>query len=169
MQEIYILRHGHAIDLQDSSSNDFDRYLTDDGKKKIKKLADLFNNPDFGIEIILSSPYIRAKETAEIFIGKLDKKPEFKIVDFLSSGASVGEISKGLMHYSLYKSVLIVGHSPDLEIFLGRLIGAENIKLKKGALAKVKLDNSVELAGELEWLIIPKLLKKLKSGREIKT
>ena len=167
MQEIYILRHGHAQNPE-AGLDDFDRALTDEGIEKISKLALFFNNLNTNLELILSSPFIRAKQTAEIFTSKLIPKPDIKIVDFLRCGASFKEISRGLMDYSSNKNTLLVGHCPDLEIFLGKLIGANRIILKKGALAKVNFENNIELSGELEWLVTPKLVKKIKIRNEAK-
>mgnify|MGYP003395199149 CR=1 FL=1 len=163
MQDIFILRHAQAEDLTNGDlKNDFDRNLTEDGIKKTTKLSSLFNELEENVDLVLTSPYIRAKETAKLFISNLNPKPELKIVDFLGSGASCKEIAKGLLPYISLTKIVIVGHAPDLEIFLGRLIGAERIKLKKGALGKVILSNSIELSGELEWLITPRLIKKFK-------
>ena len=167
MQEIFILRHAHAEDLSETQSKvDFDRKLTPEGIEKAKKLSEFFNTLEVKLDIVLSSPYLRAKETAAHFIGSLEdgNKPEIKLVDFLSSGVSVNEIAKGLLPYFSMDKIALVGHAPDLELFLGKLIGAgmAKIKLKKGSIAKVILSNSLELSGELEWLITPKVLKRLK-------
>lgn len=158
MQEIFILRHAHA---EDDSADDFSRKLTDEGKTKTKKLGRFFNKLEEQVDIILSSPVLRAKETAEIFIKNLDKKPELKIVDFLSCGASTNSIKAGIKSFLSFDKIMLVGHAPDLEIFLGLLIGVKKVPLKKCALAKVKLNNSFDLSGELEYLITPKLLKEL--------
>lgn len=160
MQEIFILRHGQAEDLQECQTKvDFDRKLTEDGKEKTIKLSLLFNELEENLDLVLSSPYKRAKETAELFVSNLIQKPEIKLVDFLSSGVSIKEIVEGLLLYMSFKKVALVGHAPDLEIFLARLIAASRIKLKKGALAKVILNNDIELNGELQWLITPRFLK----------
>lgn len=163
MEEIYILRHGEAEDINECKTHsDFDRKLTEEGKEKTIKLSKLFNKLNEDIDLILTSPYIRAKETAEIFSGNFSEKPTLKTVDFLSSGTSSKDIVKGLISYYSYKKIILVGHAPDMEFFLGKLIGAEKVKLKKGALAKVALNNSIELYGELEWLITPRIINKLK-------
>ena len=163
MEEIFILRHAEAEDLsEDSAITDFDRKLTEDGIKKTNKLGLLFNNLKEDVNLILSSPYVRAKETASIFAATLEPKTEVKTVDFLRVGSSVKEIAKGLMPYTNLKKIVLVGHAPDLGIFIGKLIGAERIKLKKGAMAKVKLNNNFELSGELNWLITPKIINKFK-------
>ena len=161
MDEIYILRHGHAEQVE-NIINDFDRALTVEGIEKINRLGSFFNTLETKLEIVLSSPFLRAKQTAEILVSNLNPKPEIKIVDFLSCGASSKDISKGLLDYSTNKSILIVGHSPDLDVFLGKLIGAGKVNLKKGALAKVNFENNIEISGELEWLITPKIVKKVK-------
>ena len=161
MQEIFILRHAQAEDLKDNQT-DFDRVLTEEGKIRTKKLGLFFNSIEEGVDVVLSSPYLRAKETANIFVSNVEKKPELKFVDFLSCGSSIKEIAKGLLPYSSFNKVLLVGHAPDLEVFLGKLVGAERITLKKGAIAKVILDNSIELSGNLVWLITSKIIKKFK-------
>lgn len=167
MEEILILRHGDAQDLTEcNSSNDFDRALTDEGKKKIIKVSKLLKAIGQEIDIVLSSPFIRAKQTAEIITENISTKNGLKIVDFLGCGSSVKEIAKGLTDYTTSHSVMLIGHIPDLELFLGKLICAERIKLKKAAIGKVKLENSIELSGELEWLITPKILKKIKLKKE---
>lgn len=167
MQEIFILRHAQAEDLKPNQT-DFDRVLTEDGKAKTKKLSLFFNELEDGLDLVLSSPYLRAKETAELFVSSLEKRPELKLVDFLSSGSSSKEIAKGLLPYSSLNKILLVGHAPDLEIFLGKLINAERITLKKGALAKVVLENSIELSGNLIWLVTSKIIKKFKLKEKAK-
>ncbi len=164
MQEIYILRHGHAQDANNGLS-DFERALTEEGIEKITKLGQLFNSLNGSLKLILSSPYVRAKQTAEVLLSNLISKPELKIVDFLGCGSSSNEISRGLINYSSRENILLVGHCPDLEIFVNRLIGGGRITLKKGSLAKINLENNTEVSGELEWLITPKLVKNLKSKK----
>ena len=148
MEEIFILRHGQAEELSENKS-DFERALTEEGKEKTKKTSLFFNQLEEKVDLVLSSPYIRAKETAEIFINHLDPKPNLKIVDFLSCGTSSKEIAKGLLQYSSVNKIVLIGHAPDLEMFLGKLMGAAKIELKKGALAKIVLNNCVELSCNL--------------------
>ena len=163
MEEIFILRHSDAEDVDGKTvKNDFERKLTDEGIKKAKKISLFFNALNEEIDLVLSSPLIRAKETAEIFTNNITPRPKLKTVDFLSSGASCKDIVKGLLLYSSHKKVVLVGHSPDLEIFLGKLISADHINLKKTTIAKVILNNNFELSGKLEWLITPKIVKKFK-------
>lgn len=164
MKEIFVLRHGKAEDINECQSrSDFDRKLTKEGKDKTAKLGQFLNKTDGDVDVVITSPYLRAKETAEIVVNSLDKKPELKIEDFLSAGVSVQEISRGILDkYSAKDKVLIVGHTPDLEIFIGKLIGAKNITLKKGALAKIVFKDSIELKGELVWLVTSKVINGVK-------
>lgn len=165
MEEIFILRHAHAEDInQCLSKNDFDRKLIEEGIEKTKKLSSFIKKIKEEVNIVLSSPYIRAKETAEIFMTNLGTNTELKTVDFLSCGTSSKDIVKGLIPYSSFKKILLVGHAPDLEFFLGKLIGAERIKLKKTSMAKVILSNSIELSGELVWLVTSKIVAKIKAS-----
>ena len=166
MQEIFILRHAHAQDISDRET-DFERKLTEEGIKKTRKISLFFDSLEKNLDLVLSSPFLRAKETASIFVQNLKPKPELKIVDFLSAGTSSKEIAKGLLPYNSFEKLLLVGHAPDLEMFLGRLIGAERVILKRGALAKVRLNSSIELSGELIWLVIPRLIKNLKIKEKV--
>ncbi len=167
MNEIFILRHGKAEDIHETQSkNDFDRRLTEEGQKKTNKLGLFFNSLEENVDLVLSSPYLRAKETAEIFVRNLDPKPDLKIVDFLSCGNASKEIAKGLSEHIIKNKVVLIGHAPDLELFLKNLIGSSDIKLKKGSLAKVILKNHLTLSGELEWLITPSILKNYKLKKE---
>lgn len=163
MQEIFILRHAQAEELNKVQLNgDFERVLTEEGIERTKKLSILFDKLQENPDIVLSSPYVRAKTTADFFVSSLNPRPEIKVVDFLSAGTSCKDIAKGLLPFSSYNKIVLVGHAPDLETFLAKLIGADKIKLKKGTIAKVGLNNSIELSGELEWLITSKIVKKLK-------
>lgn len=158
MDNIFILRHGIAEDPS-LDQKDSDRKLTPEGIKKTKRLSEFFNASGEQLDLIIHSPYVRTTQTAEIFLEGLDQKPEIKIGEFLASGASSREIAKGLIPCNGLKNVLIVGHAPDLGFFIGELIDADGIRMKKGALAKVVLENSIELAGELEYLVTSKVVR----------
>ena len=163
MLKLFILRHGHAEEItKNSNLTDFDRQLTEEGIEKISRIGIFFNNLNEELDLILVSPYIRAKQTAEVFINNLQLKPANEIVDFLACGSSSFEIARGLSKYSQYENVLLIGHCPDLEVLICKLIGAERITIKKGTLAKIKLNNGIEFSGSLEWLVTPKLVKKTK-------
>ena len=166
MLELFLLRHGQAEELgRNNDKTDFDRKLTEEGIEKITRVGIFFNNLGEKTDLFLVSPYIRAKETAEVFLNCLELKPPSEVVDFLACGSSSAEIARGLSKYIKYESVILVGHCPDLEVLLCKLIGAENITLKKGSMAKITLNNGIELSGSLEWLITPKLVKKIKSKK----
>lgn len=161
MDNIFVLRHGVAEDYS-LVGDDFNRKLTDDGIKKTKRLSQFFNGLKEDLDIVLTSPYVRAKETAELFIENIAPKPKLEVADFMSVGASSREIAQGLLPYNNYKKVVVVGHEPDLGLFIGDVIDADGIRVKKGALAKINLFNSIELSGELEWMITSKVIKAIK-------
>lgn len=159
MENLFLLRHGIAEDIS-IDGTDFSRKLTEEGILNTKRLSKLFNQLTDNIDIIISSPYLRAKETTELFASKLDTKPSIVYCDLLSVGASTNEVLQCINPYKTNKNILIVGHSPTLEIFVSNITGGSDIRMKKGALAKVSLLNLVQNNGQLEYLITSKIYKR---------
>ena len=88
---LYILRHGIAVDHGTPGfSNDADRPLTPEGERKLQRIAKAMQALDLGLDLILTSPYLRARQTAEgvAEVLKLRKKLEFTYT--LTPGGSTG-------------------------------------------------------------------------------
>jgi phosphohistidine phosphatase len=130
---IYLLRHG---DAEDGDGDDDQRRLTPKGKKQAEAVGRALKATGAGIDTCLTSPKLRAAETARIASAHLDVEPEETEelrggrFDAISLAAGRGE-------------VLLVGHEPDFSGEIGRLTFA-NVKLKKGGLGIV--DGSTLLA-----------------------
>ena len=70
--ELYIVRHGIAIDREDPKSPaEADRYLTEEGVEKTQQVAKALSALDLHADLLVSSPYVRAMQTAEIFANAL--------------------------------------------------------------------------------------------------
>lgn len=151
---LYLVRHGAAEDKKPGKS-DFDRELTEEGKKKMSTAAKGWKDiiPEFSM--FISSPLIRALETAEIVRKAYGLKDEVIQDNRLMPGSKTEEVI-ALINEMAGEDVVLFGHEPDFSTHVSRLIsnsGAE-IDFKKGAIAKIVFPGRARLsAGRLEFLI----------------
>jgi len=162
--ELYIVRHGIAIDREDPKCPaDPERFLTEEGIEKsrqaAKGVAEIASVPD----LILTSPYLRALQTAELFADVLEySKNEIRKSELLLPGAEPMQLFRELAKDKELSSVFVVGHAPHLDDMLATAIGTKHhiSALKKSGVAYVELKRLVPPSGELVWLATPKLLRK---------
>lgn len=159
--ELYVLRHSDAA--PHGTMKDADRPLTDEGIKKMTRVAEAMRKMELSFDAILSSPYVRAKETAGI-VGEIMKcrsliKLTPNLVSDASPSAVVKEINEDLPHKN---RVLVVGHNPFLTILVSVLISGRDdtlIKFRKGGLCKLTAETlRFGQCARLEWLMAPSLV-----------
>ena len=163
-KKIVILRHGIAAEPGTPGyEEDSQRPLTREGVTEMRRIAKAMKVLGLEFDLILSSPYVRARQTAEIVAEGLglQKKPQF------SAGLRCGADPRALLQelkqkHSEKECVLLVGHEPFLSEFISLLISGNkncSIDLKKGGLCLLAI-SSFE-PGEsavLKWLFNPKQL-----------
>jgi phosphohistidine phosphatase len=161
---LYIIRHAIAVDQATSDyESDSERPLTDKGRKKMRQIARGLRNLGVEFDLILSSPYVRARETAEILadVFRMKEKLDFSdnLIPLGNPELLIGEINE---KYSV-DSLALVGHEPHLSTLIGMLV-AENAKaditLKKGGVCYLSADDlhHQEHRATLEWLLTPGIL-----------
>jgi phosphohistidine phosphatase len=164
--ELYIMRHGVAV-MRSSQDVDDDakRPLTPDGKRKMQEIARGLKRLGFAVAWIVTSPLVRAVETAEIIADSLDQRVPMDFCDALKPGGSPEELLTFLARHLARRSVLVVGHEPDLASMAARLIGAgrhANLAFKKGGCCLISFDEfPPKSPGTLTWWLTPKLIRKL--------
>lgn len=156
--ELYLLRHGDAA--PHGTMKDADRPLTEDGIKKMKNIAKSMRKMGLSFDAILSSPYNRAKGTADIVGGVLECKSLIRLTSNLVSDANPEALLKEINEdYTQKKKVLLVGHEPYLSNLISVLISGKHdvsIKLRKGGLCKLTADAlRPGKCATLEWLMGP--------------
>src|SRR5512144_1593032 len=129
---LYFLRHGIADWPDWDPARDHERPLTKDGLRKIKEQAKALAELDMKIDAILSSPYTRAYQTADIVAGKLGL--EVKTEPLLAPGFSPDKLAEIVTSFDEDQSLLLVGHEPSFSMVIAALIGGGRVLLKKGAL-----------------------------------
>lgn len=162
--DLYIVRHGIAIDRDDPKCPpDPDRYLTEDGIEKTKQVAKGVAALGAGADLFLSSPYVRAMQTAEIFANALKySKQKIRRTDLLLPGAEPSLLFRELAKDKQSSSVFLFGHAPQLdELIAAAFASKHNITaLKKAGVAAIKLKRVSPPSAELLWLATPRLLRR---------
>jgi phosphohistidine phosphatase len=166
---LYIVRHGIAIDREDPKCpSDPERYLTPEGIKKTRGVANSMASLLEGPRLYLSSPYVRALQTAEIFAEALAyPKSKIEKTEHLLPGAEPAAFFRELSHKKSLESVICFGHAPQLDELISFALGAKKdlTELKKAGAACVELTRVYPCAGKLAWLLTPKAVRKLSKGK----
>jgi phosphohistidine phosphatase len=162
--EIYILRHGIAVERGTSGhKKDSDRPLTLEGEDKMHQIAKAILGMELKFDLILSSPYKRAEQTANIVASELDEEVTFS--EFLEPDGNALELIAEINDEKPQR-VLLVGHEPYLSQLISVLTtgGSDaTIELKKGGLCKLTTDKlTFGRCATLHWLLTPRLLRELR-------
>jgi len=155
--ELYFLRHGIAADEGPEGTGDAGRPLTKEGIAKMKAAARGLRKLGVEIDVLLSSPLVRAHETARIVARELG--PELLLNDGLAPGCNAGRIFELLGEHRSGERVMFVGHEPDFSTIVGALTGGSRVALKKGGLARVDIEVLEEGTGTLMWLLPPRAMR----------
>ena len=164
--KIYLIRHSNAVEPGTPGYEDDSlRPLTEKGRDKMKDIASALKGLDVNPDLIVSSPYVRAQQTAEILAKVLKYKQELTFSDALvpmgNADNIIGEINE---KYSVDELVL-VGHEPCLSVLIGTLTAGNPelaINIKNGGVCCLSSDDlHTERKAVLEWLLTPKILSEL--------
>jgi phosphohistidine phosphatase len=162
--QLFIVRHGIAIDREDPKCPaDPDRFLTEEGIEKTQQVAKGVAEVGAVPDLMVSSPYLRASQTAEIFATELEySKQKIRKSDLLLPGAEPLQLFRELAKDKDMSVVFVFGHAPHLDDLLATAVGTKHhiSALKKAGVALVELRRLVPPSGVLVWLATPKLLRK---------
>ena len=163
--DLYIIRHAIAHPLgQKNEFTDEKRALTSEGRDRMRDVAKGLKKMGVELDLLLTSPLVRAVETAEIVAGALGLgKKEMAETPNLAPGASAEDLFAEIKRRNGAESIGLVGHQPDLGMLLSRIVqGGDNlgVQLKKGSVCMVSVHETVPtLHGDLMWMLTPKQLR----------
>jgi phosphohistidine phosphatase len=169
---LYIVRHGIADPPGTPGIDDCDRALTDEGVSKMKQIAAGLYQSGWTPEIILSSPLVRARQTAKILFQAFGKGIELKIFPALAPGGVRGELFReiGSLEKKEINRLMIVGHQPSLGEIAGEIAFGSSkhyIELKKGGVCTIELESVQGIPkGRLVELLTPSILRRLANSDE---
>jgi phosphohistidine phosphatase len=155
--KIYLLRHGMAEDYHPGGS-DKDRELTPEGIRQVEAVAGSLSRLQLKLDRIVTSPYPRALETAEIVAHILLLKNHLTVDERLAPGFHLGDMQAVIEDQPRIERWMFVGHNPDLPIIAGQLVGGAAIDMKKAGLIRVETEHIESGSGILEWVLTPATL-----------
>jgi len=161
--ELYLIRHGVAAERGDSYPDDTKRPLTSEGIQKLRREGKALVALDITFDAILTSPLVRARQTAEALAAAFRESPPIVVVQALAPGGTHNAIVDELSKQHRRQRVAIVGHEPGLGELAARLIGLRRpLEFKKGAICRIDVAALPPAGpGELRWFLTPRILRKV--------
>jgi phosphohistidine phosphatase len=162
---LYLLRHGIAVEPGITGYElDSERSLTAKGEGRLREAARAMKALELSFDLILSSPYLRAKQTAEIIVKNLQLRKKLAFSDNLIPAGNPRLLIQQLNQFRPEpENVLLVGHEPYLSRFISRLTTGNTdaaIDLKKGGLCKLEVESlHYGCCAKLVWLLTPGQMK----------
>ena len=163
--ELYLVRHAIAAERGANYPDDRERPLTAEGITRFKHIVEGLKDFDVKLELVLTSPLLRASHTAELRVAGIGGKPRLDQLEALSPGGRMTHVLEAIARFSKRnRHIALVGHEPDLGELAARLLRARGtIEFKKGAVCCLELDGAMPNGpGTLRWLLPPRALRKLR-------
>lgn len=163
---IFFARHGIAAEPDGSGLEvDSQRPLTAKGRDKINKIAHVLKRLDVKPNLILSSPLVRAEQTAALLAKELGRKDRLKFSDLLVPTGNPEAIISEIVENYMVDELLIVGHEPCLGLLISTLVAGNldlGVNLKKGGVCCASADDlRTERRATMEWLLTPEIALKV--------
>ena len=159
---LYIVRHAIA---EAQGVTDAERELTKEGIEKMEKAAAGLRSLGIAPELILTSPYVRARQTAEILVNMVSARPSLKETPALVPHGNRAELYREILKQDGIGEIMLVGHQPSLGKIAGEIAwgSAEHaLDLKKGGACAIEIDKvTASPRGILLWFMPPAILRKL--------
>lgn len=162
--ELYFIRHGLAEERGDAWPDDNKRPLTDEGMSRLRKAARGLARIGVTVDVVLTSPLVRARQTAELVAAGLEARPSIINIDSLAPAGSYAAVMQDLEKHARKSRIALVGHEPMMGELAARLIGSRHpIEFRKGGVCRIDLDDLPPAGpGDLRWMLTPKILRALK-------
>jgi phosphohistidine phosphatase len=165
---LFLVRHGTAE--ESASGGDPARALTDEGRSEVEEVSGAIAAAVQPPVELLSSPYLRAEQTAELLRERLKIAAKIRPTDAMLPESDWGALCEALRELDARgtKTVVAVGHNPSISQMVGGALadqGGARIAMAKGAVACIDLDGvGAGAVGELRWLVTPKALRGARRG-----
>jgi phosphohistidine phosphatase len=162
--ELYLVRHAIAAERGPKYPDDRLRPLTPAGSKKFSQSVPGLVELGVVIDVVLTSPLVRARDTAMLLAAGLKPKPSLVEIEALSPSGRPNAIVEAIKtHSKSQRRLALVGHEPDLGELAARLLGARGmVEFKKGGVCLIEVDGATPGGpGTLRWMLPPKAIRAL--------
>lgn len=158
MTELHFLRHADAGDPLAWTAPDARRPLSPKGEKQADRLGRFLVGTAFRADLFLTSPKVRAAQTADIVARHLESR--VVVDERLAGGLTIAAIEAILSDAGDPERPVLVGHDPDFSELVEELTGSPALVMRKGAMVRLDADRPlVAGSAQLTWLVPPELLK----------
>lgn len=154
--DIYLVRHAAAVDGEAGLSDDC-RYLTAKGRKVFSKVASELKGLGISFDLIVTSPLVRAVQTAEILAGETKYRGEVVAATALGPGGRALDHLLRTAGEMPGSSVAFVGHEPRMGQLAGELLGRGAMPFRKGQVMRIVFSGGVApgVTGRFKWALMP--------------
>lgn len=160
--ELYLIRHGAAEERGDAWPDDTKRPLTERGITRLRQSVRGIIQLGVSLDVILTSPLVRARQTADVVAGEFDVRPPVVQTDSLAPGGGYQAVLSDLAKQSRRRRIALVGHEPGLGALAGRLSNSHALEFKKGAICRIDVTALPPSApGAIRWFLTPRAMRKM--------
>ncbi len=163
--EIYLMQHGEAY----SEDQDPERSLTPEGEGQIHSSGTALKKLGVDVDLMVSSPKKRARQTAEVVAGELGYSKEgIEVTEALEPLAPSEDLIASLGRFGDRNKVLLTGHLPSLGKIASDLVSEEgdvSIHFEMGGVCRIDVEALPTHKGDLRWILSPAHLRLLAKGR----
>src|SRR2546425_6184499 len=162
--ELYLIRHGLAEQSGEQWPDDAKRPLSEEGMSRLRKQVRGLARLGGAVDIVLTSPLVRTRQTAEIIAAGLEPRPQVTSIDSLAPDSSHAALLADLEKHARKTRIALVGHEPGIGELAARLIGARHpIEFKKGAVCRIDVEALPPAGpGALRWFLTPKIMSEIR-------
>lgn len=172
--QLYLVRHAIAAPRGEDWPDDGMRPLTPEGMTRMRRAARGLASLGVQLEVILTSPLVRARQTADILAGASSSPPAIAVVDALAPGGTPVAVVAEIAKHGKKTEIALVGHEPGIGELAAHLLGGgPGLEFKKGAVARIDvhglggsstspLTPATSRTGTLRWFLPPRVLRALR-------
>ncbi len=153
--QLLLLRSGPADPKDAWRGDDKERPLSAEGQAFVADMAKSLSRYPERPDLVLTSPYLRARQTAEIVAEALGVVDKIKVDKRLAMGFGPKQLGKVLRECEACQVVMLVGHNPDLSDLVRTLTGGGRLALRKAGMAQIEVSDPRVLKGRLIALLVP--------------
>ena len=165
MNDLYILRHGIAVEHGTPGFRDDERPLTPKGERRMRQIAGGLLLLELALDRIVTSPLPRARKTAEIVADVMGIRERLEISSVLQTGSDAAAIQRWLRERSEDR-LMVVGHNPTLSDLVSLLVLGSTepliCDLKKGGIAALTRPPGSMSTYEIAWIAPPRLFRSVR-------